>query len=405
MEILTCAKNYLDDLVIKLSAYDGNSTDFSQDDVRIAFESSNFAIKWHTTPEALYKGLQAYLTVRFFKDGGSFSDANLPEYIAYALDRNVDLRNIGDVVSVMMFALPKLSLNSVIGRELFFADETLLVDTALKISEKLVPEEIEKQLKNFKNFRKGKKRLTLVSLLDIAQRKCERRIGFSRVILDVVKEEKKSLLKETLKKILKKRDEVMKSVELDYDQFYSFFDEDAGVKPFEYVPIAETLGARVARSLGDIGIVEEEMVGEMAEILNNPLYDPSTRAMIAYSFGAVKYEDDAASEKAAKELISFLKRADLEEWQKQLMPRPILESLIALGKIGYGMDIIIKFAYDEEHADARVAAVRALGILRQTGKLTKEEEWRVESALKDKLADKDKEVSRTAFVWLNKQCK
>ncbi len=422
IRFLNCVpdENYLDDLAMQLARYDGDAANFTMQDVETAFERTNLAIKYHTTPKALFKGLSAYLMVRWFRSWQKKvedfepcrEESELPIWIGMALNKEIDLRGIGDIASVMMFAFPNIPIERVISEGLFSTNEKAVVDGALKLSEGLSQKQIEELIKNFRNFRKGKKRHTLVSLLDIADRKGSRSLGFTRVILDVVHGEKKNLLKDAIKKILEKREEVLKAIELDYDAFYEAFDKESDKETFRYMPIAQTLGARVARSLAVIGIADGGMVGEMAEILNNPLYDPSTRAMIAYSLGKIEYVDEAAKMKAARELVTFLKRVELEEWQKQLMPRPILESIVSLGLLGFehvgGEDVIellAHFAYDEEHPDAKLAAVRALGVLRISGKLGAEGLSRIEATLRDKLSDSEKFVRDTTYKWLNKPIK
>ncbi|MBI2974859.1 MAG: hypothetical protein HYY43_04645, partial [Deltaproteobacteria bacterium] len=203
--------------------------------------------------------------------------------------------------------------------------------------------------------------------------------------------------------------DVKETIAIDFEKLYDMFDQLDSRLKFEYSAIADTLGARVAKALASSGIADAKAVDKMKETLDNPLFDAGTRSMLAYSLGRMAYTNDEAEKKAASALASFLRRVDFEEWQKALMPRPILESIVSLAKLcdvkscdEKILDILAGFIYDMAHPEARLAAARAFGILGMKKDLPAGMRYKIKETLKDALADKEPFVRRTAFIWLKK---
>jgi hypothetical protein len=404
-------KNFIDDLILKFAPYDGDAGNFTMLDVQKAFDTQILAIEKYTTPAALFSDLRTYLMARRL---GAPAKEACPteiefEWIEFALTGECDLRKIGDLASIFMFAFPNANVEQVISRKLLFTDKSKIITETLKLAEGFDIGHLEKLLANFRNFHKRQRDRIILTLLDIIERKKEPSREITGVVLDMLDKEKKSFLKQTLKGFLEKYKDIKETLALDFEKFYDIFDHPDPETEFEHSPIIATLGARVARTLAISGIVNAKAVDRMNEILDNPLFDPGTRAMIAYSLGRMAYDDIKTKEKAADKLVKFLKRADFEEWQKALMPRPILESIVSLAMLCDAkscneniLNLLSRFIYDMGHPAARLAATRAFGILGMKENLSDDMRRKIKDTLKDALADKEPFVRRTAYIWLNK---
>lgn len=428
-------KNWIDNFVLGLAGIDDSPSTLSLSEIEEAFKEGSERLaslnNCYLNPQTLFKDLRSYLTLRwvrhFYKlqeetEGGDELSTTAPVQLQsgilwthLALTEMTGMRDIGELVSAVVYEHPEIAIGDIISRSLFFAKEGDLVEKALSLSRKLCPFELMRLIACFERYKKGYKKDIAITLVELFEKRGVKDKSITGVLLEILEATEKPLLKEIVLDILKKRKQVMGALDLDFESLYNAFDREEGdIKRFKFAPLTRTFGAYIARGLGTLGIAGDEEVARMLKILDSKGYDKDTRAMIAYALGVIEYKTAGAKLKAAEGLYSFLDKIQIETDKDGLVFRYVHESIVSLAKLGFVkicgkdvIDILTRYAADMRHSDVRLTGVRSLGILGSLPETSDEDRAKILKVLSDALGDQGESedaqpVRNAAYIWYDK---